>query len=88
MYVLMYIAPFGLLALGLFGLGAQELHLSGWVAATAVISLAAVVNGACWALLLELVRWARVRARPIFWTLLLVIGLYLAILLSLAFKWG
>ncbi len=81
-----FVAPAGGLAMALVGLLGQALRLPpipSWAAALLFDPVGAIVNGLFWGAFAEWVAWARIRARPLFWVLVLGLGAYWALLLVL-----
>ncbi len=72
--ILLFIGPIGLLAFVALGMVVPGLGLPGTVGWLVMTGLPSIVNGLAWGALAEVVAWARVRARWLFWVLVLGLG--------------
>lgn len=73
MMVLAFIGTAGLIASAL-GVLAADLRLPTWTAPAFLYVIPAVANGLFFGLLAELIAWSRVRARVLFWVIVLGLG--------------
>jgi hypothetical protein len=81
---MLVVGPAGGIAGGIGGLAGQSLGLKGGLAPTLLLLvLPSVVNGVFWGALAQGIAWARVRARVVFWVLVLGVGLYWSWLLAM-----